>query len=57
MYVHVYYIYSIYVYIHMYSILYIYTYRPSVGLVSSLFPNATNKFIFKNFPKRVIYIS
>ena len=32
-------------------------YRPWVALVSSVFPNATNYFIFKNFPGRVIYFS
>ena len=32
-------------------------YRPGVALVSSVFPNAINYFIFKGFPGRVIYFS
>ena len=32
-------------------------YRSWVALVSSVFPNAINYFIFKNLPRRVMYFS
>ena len=32
-------------------------YRPWVALVSPVFPNAINYFIFKNFQGRVIYFN